>query len=164
MNALWSYFWPAFALGLLVGGIVGIFAWRTTRPRWRLLGIGAVAMLAATFLWHGPFGGADRLAGSAEKIARDTLVYYEMPQVQARMQRGPMTRRMHLRGPADEFQRREIARIMVEIPGVASASWSRRGGVPLFAEGAVIGLLGYLLGCLLAYGASLHRRNSQTGW
>jgi hypothetical protein len=163
MNALWSYFWPAFALGLLVGGIVGILAWRTAAPRWRLLGIGAVAMLAATFLWHGPFGGADRLAGKVEKIARDTLVHYEMPQVQARLQRSPMTRRIQLSGPADEFQRREIARIMIEIPGVASASWSR-GGVPLLAEGAVIGLLGYLLGSLFAYAASLHRRNTQTGW
>ena len=164
MNALWAYFWPVFALGLLVGGIVGIFAWRTAAPRWRLLGAGAVAMLAVVFLWHAPFGGADRLAGKVEKIARDTLVYYEVPQVQARLQRRPMTRKMLLSGPADEFQRREIIRIVTQIPGVASASWSRRGGIPLLAEGAVIGLLGYLLGCLLAYGASLHRRNTQTGW
>jgi len=75
-----------------------------------------------------------------------------------------MTRRMMLSGPADQFQRREIVRIMQDIPGVSSASWSRPGRLPLFAEGSVIGLLGYLLGCLLAYGVSLHRRNSQTGW
>lgn len=164
MNALWAYFWPVFALGLLVGGLVGIFAWRTAAPRWRLLGLGAAAMLAIALIWHGPAGGGDRLAGKVEKIARDTLVYYEVGQVQARLQRRPMTRKMMLSGPADAFQRGEIARIMIEIPGVASASWSRRGGIPLLAEGAVIGLLGYLLGCLLAYGASLHRRNSQTGW
>jgi hypothetical protein len=164
MNALWSYFWPVFALGLLVGGIAGIFAWRTAAPRWRLLGVGAAAMLGTALLWHGPLGGAGRLAGKVETIARDTLVYYEVPEVQARLQRGPMVRKMMLSGSADEFQRREIARIMTEIPGVASASWSRRGGIPLLAEGAVIGMLGYLLGCLLAYGASLHRRNTQTGW
>ena len=164
MNALWSYFWPLFALTLVVGLIAGMVAWRRVERRWTLLGAGAVAMLAVALLWHGPLGGADRFAGKVETIARDTLVYYEMPQVQARLQRGPMTRKMMLKGQADEVQRREIGRIMTEIPGVASASWSRRGGVPLLAEGAVIGLLGYLLGCLRAYGASLHRRNSQTGW
>ena len=164
MNALWAYFWPVFALSLVVGLIAGMIAWRGRARRWTLLGIGAVAMRGVALLWHGPFGGADRLAGKVEGIARTTLDHYEMQPVQARLQRGPMTRKMLLRGRADAFQRREIARIMVQIPGVASASWGRRGGVPLFAEGAVIGLLGYLLGCLLAYGASLHRRNSRTGW
>ena len=164
MNALWTYFWPVFALSLLVGAVAGMIAWRRTHRRWALLGIGAVAMLGAALLWHGPFGGAARFSGQVEGIARTTLDHYEMPQVEARLQRGPVTRRMMLRGPADEFQRREIVRIMEDIPGVSAASWSRPGRLPLIVEGAVVGLIGYLLGCLLAYGASLHRRNTQTGW
>ncbi len=164
MNALWSYFWPVFALSLLVGAIAGIIAWRSARRRWPLLAAGAVAMLGAALLWHGPLGGADRLSRPIERLARQTLGYYEMPQVEARLQRRPLTRQMILRGSADPFQRREIARIMSEIPGVAGANWSRATGLPLILEGSVVGLIGYLLGCLLAYGASLNRRNPQEGW
>ncbi|MBA2771595.1 MAG: hypothetical protein M3428_02070 [Pseudomonadota bacterium] len=164
MNALWSYFWPVFGLSLLVGGIAGIFAWRPGARRWTLLAAGAVPMLGAALLWHGPLGGADRLARPVDRIAREALIHYEMPQVQARLQRGPVTRKMLLSGPADDFQRREIVRMMSEIPGVSAASWSRGGGLPLIVEGAVVGLVGYLLGCLLAYAASLHRRNSQERW
>lgn len=165
MNPLWSYFWPVFALSLVVGAIAGLIAWRSTRHRWTLLAAGAVAMFGAAALWHGPLGGADRLAASAERIARDTLVYYEVPEVRASLQRGPVTRTMLLSGPADDFQRREIARMMSEIPGVSDASWSRGGGLPLIVEGTVIGLIGFLLGSLLAYAAHLRRRsNSQWRW
>lgn len=164
MNALWSYFWPLFALSLLVGTIAGIIAWRPGARRLRLLAAGALAMLVAAFVWHGPLGGADRLAASVERIARQTLTYYEMPQVQARLQRGPLARKLLLSGPADDFQRREIVRILRQIPGVSAASWSRGGGLPLIVEGSVVGLIAYLLGCLLAYVASQHRRFTNGGW
>ena len=164
MNALWSYFWPIFALSLLVGAVAGIIAWRSAARRTTLLGLGALAMLGAALLWHGPLGGADRLTGSVERIAAETLTYYEMPQVQGRLQRGPLSRKMVMSGPADDFQRREIARMMSQIPGVSSVSWSRGGGLPLILEGAVVGLIGYLLGCIAAYGATLHRRFAQEKW
>jgi hypothetical protein len=164
MNALWSYFWPVFAISLVVGVVAGMIAWRSGARRWRVLAAGAVAMFAGTLLWHGPLGGADRLATSVERIAGDTLAHYEMPQVQARLQRGPLSRQMLLAGAADDFQRREIVRMLREIPGVSGASWSRRGALPLIVEGLVVALIAYLLGCLLAYAASLHRRSSQEGW
>ncbi len=164
MNALWSYFWPVFALALLVGAVTGIFAWRPGARRWTLVTVGAVVMLAGASLWHGPLGGGDRLVRPIERIAQETLAYYEMPQVQARLQREPLTRTLLLRGPADQFQRGEIVRIMREIPGVAAASWTGGRGLPLIVEGSAVGLIGYLLGCLLAYGASLNRRNSQGRW
>lgn len=165
MNALWSYFWPVFALSLLVGTVAGIIAWRSSARPWPLLAAGAVPMLGAALLWHAPLGGAARFTGSVERIARGTLTYYEMPQVVARLQRGPLSRNMVLSGPADDFQRREIVRIMREIPGVSGASWSSVRGLPLIVEGSVVGLIAYLVGCLFAYGAFLHRRNtSQAGW
>lgn len=160
MNALWSYFWPLFALSVVVGTIAGLIAWRSPGRRWVLLSAGAVAMLGVASLWHGPMGGADRLSGSVERLARDTLVYYEMPQVQARLQRAPLVRRLVLSGPADDFQRREIVRIMREIPGVASAAWSPRRGLPLIVEASVVGLIGFLLGSLLAYAAHVRRRSN----
>lgn len=164
MNALWGYFWPVFALAIALGALAGMIAWRSSARRWPLIAAGAGAMLVGTLIWHGPLGSADRLAASVERIARDTLVHYEVPQVQARLQRRPMTRQLLLSGRADGFQRREIVRIVSQIPGVSGASWRGGRSLPLIVEGFVVGLIAYLLGCLLAYAASLHRRDSEGSW
>jgi hypothetical protein len=85
--------------------------------------LGAAAVLAETALWHGPLGAGDRLAARAEVIARRTLDYYELPMIQVHMQRGPLARRMILSGPADDFQRAELVRILDDIPGVLEVRW-----------------------------------------
>jgi len=85
--------------------------------------IGIAATMAETALWHGPLGAGDRLATRAETIARRTLDYYELPMIQAHMQRSPMARRLILSGPADEFQRQELVRILNDIPGVLDVRW-----------------------------------------
>jgi len=84
---------------------------------------GIAAVLGTTALWHGPLGAGDRFAARAETIARRTLDYYELPMIQAQMQRSPLTRRMILSGPADEFQRQELVRILNGIPGVLDVRW-----------------------------------------
>lgn len=86
-----------------------------------LLGIAAEA--AFTALWHGPLGAGERLARQAETKARGTLDYYELPMVQAHMQRDPLARRLILSGPADDFQRTELVRILDEIPTVLEVRW-----------------------------------------
>jgi hypothetical protein len=63
------------------------------------------------------------MAARAEAIARRTLDYYELPMIQAHMQRAPLARRMILSGPADDFQRAELVRIMDDIPGVLDVKW-----------------------------------------
>ncbi len=88
-----------------------------------ILLIGIAAVLAETALWHGPLGAGDRLANHAEASALRTLDYYEMTMVQASMQRGPLTRRLVLSGPADDFQRSELVRILDETPGVLDVRW-----------------------------------------
>lgn len=88
-----------------------------------LLLAGVAATVAFSALWHGPFGAGDRLAGEAETSARATLVKYELPMIQARMQRGPLARRLVLSGPADDFQRSELVRILDEAPGVLEVRW-----------------------------------------
>ncbi len=162
---LWSYLWPAFAAALVVGLLTGIFAFRR-KQRYRLLAIGLGAAIALALLWHGPLGGADRFAAKVESDARLTLDNYEMWKVQAHLQRGPLTRRLLLSGPADDLQSSELVRIMGTLSGVSSARWSARGrGTPLMAEGAAAALLGFLLGLLLAYLIELRRRyNSQWNW
>lgn len=86
-----------------------------------LLGLAAVLGFAA--LWHGPLGAGERMAVRAETIARRTLDYYELPMVQARLERGPLTRRIILSGPADDFQRAELVRILDDVPGVLDVRW-----------------------------------------
>ncbi len=83
----------------------------------------AAASVAFAELWHGPLGAAERLTGHVERTARGQLDHDEMTQVQARLARGPLTRTLILSGPADDFQRRELLRIMSEIPGVAEVRW-----------------------------------------
>lgn len=85
--------------------------------------LGLAAVLGFTALWHGPLGAGERLAQRSELIARRTLDYYELPMIQAKMERGPMSRRMILSGPADDFQRSELVRILDEIPGVLEVRW-----------------------------------------
>ena len=163
MNAFWDYFWPLFAWGLLVGGILGLLAFRR-RSRF-LIGVGVGLSLAGAALWHWPLGGAERFTAKVETTAKFVLADWEMGQVEARLHREPLTRRLLLSGPADNFQRTELVRMMSTIPGVSTATWSRGGGLPLIAEGTAVSVLGFLLGLLLAYVVELRRRhNAQWRW
>ena len=164
MNAFWTYFWPLFAIGVVAGGLFGSFAMRRRR-RW-LFAVGFAVTLAGAFVWSGPLGAADRLVASIESQAAAALRDYEMTMVQARLHRAPLTRRLMLSGPADDFQRSELVRIMETIPGVSSASWSGdSGGRPLLLDGIAVGVLGFLAGLMLAYVVELRRRyNAQWKW
>jgi hypothetical protein len=166
VNALWSYFWPVFAAGLLIGGIGGLFAFPRKPRRAMALMIGLALTIAAVGLWHGPLGGADHFASRVERDARATLVHWEVPQMRAHLHRSPLTRRLLLAGPADDFQRTELVRTMETLPGVREASWSNDGGgLPLIVEGLGSAFLGFLVGVLLAYLVELRRRyNSQWNW
>lgn len=87
-----------------------------------LLLAGIAATIAFSSLWQ-ILGAGDRFAGHAERIARRTLDYYELPQIQARIQRGPMHRRLILSGPATDFQREELIRVLDQVPGVIDVRW-----------------------------------------
>lgn len=91
--------------------------------RWSTVVAGIAVTTGFTALWHGPLGAGERLAERAEARARYTLDYYELPMVRAHLQRDPLTRRLILSGPADEFQRSELVRILDEIPGVLDVRW-----------------------------------------
>ncbi len=166
MNAAWSYFWPIFAAGLLVGAISGLIAFPRRTRRNIALAIGVLLSAAAAALWHGPLGAADRFTAQVERNARATLNYNEIPQVAAHLHHGPLTRRLALSGPANDFQRSELVRIMGGLPGVSTASWSgANGGLPLVAEACMVAVAGFLLGLVLAYLIELRRRyNAQWKW
>jgi hypothetical protein len=166
MSILWSYFWPCLGAGLLVGGPVGTIAFRRRSGRNVALAIGVCVSLALAALWHGPLGAADHLAVRVEHDARVVLDHYEMTQVAAHLHHGPLSRRLILAGPADDFQTTELVRLMSELPGVSSAQWTREpAGLPLIAEAFAVTIVGFLFGLLLAYLVELRRRhNSQWTW
>src|SRR5512139_2633498 len=85
--------------------------------------LGFAAVVGFTALWHGPLGAAEELARQAESDARRTLDHYELPMIQAKLQRGPLSRRLILSGPADDFQRSELVRILDDTPGVLEVKW-----------------------------------------
>ena len=43
--------------------------------------------------------------------------------IQAKLQRDPLSRRLILSGPADDFQRSELVRILDGTPGVLEVRW-----------------------------------------
>ncbi len=106
-------------------------------------------------------GTADRRAGRNDCLpkARQTLC------VTGHLHRDPLTRDVFLSGPADDFQRSELVRLMNQVPGVAETSWSNRSRAPLIVEGLGVAALGFLFGLLLAYLFELRRRyNTQWNW
>ncbi len=94
-----------------------------------VIALGVTAVLAETALWHGPLGASERMAGKIERTARMTLEHFEMPLVTARLERSPLRRRLLLSGPADDFQQRELVRMMDEIPGVSEVRWTTPPGL-----------------------------------
>ncbi len=165
MNAFWAYFWPPFGAGIAVAIIAGAFAFRRPRKRVLALALGVILALGLAALWHGPGGAANRFTKSVEQVVREALVNNEIPEVSGHLQRGPLTRRVLLSGPADDFQRREVVKLMNVVPGVESASWSGGTAIPLIAEGGIAAILGFLLGLLVAYLMELRRRfNAQWNW
>jgi len=166
MNALWSYFWPLLAAGLVIGAIAGSFGFRRRGRGAKALAAGIVVSIAAAALWHGPLGAADRFTARVERGAHQALDYYEMTKVTAHLHRAPLTRTLILSGPADDFQTSELVRLLDQLPGVSSARWTdKAGGPPLIVEAAAVSILGFLFGLLLAYLVELRRRyNAQWTW
>lgn len=168
MNFLWDQFWPAITAAVVIGVISGAFAFRRRRSRRRTLTLaaGVAATLLAGFFWVGPAGAGERFAAAVDREARQVLVNYEVTHLQASTQRDPLARTVLLSGPADDFQRGELVRIMKVVPGVANARWDgRKSGLPLLAEVELVALLSFGLGLLLAYLLELRRRSrAQWSW
>lgn len=175
MNAFWSFFWPLFGFGLLVGVVCGLAAFRR-RPnvkfpeyaarRNKVLIVAGLACAATALLWTGPLGGAGRFVAQVNREVHDSLVYNEMTAIHVHLHRGPLTRRLALSGPADDFQRGALAEALSALPGVSSASWDDAGGgLPLVVEAVIACLVGFLIGLLPAYLVELRRRyNAQWSW
>ena len=127
MTALWHFYWPVMTAAMIIGLVAGITAFRRPPGKARNvpLGAGIVAALLLVGIWHGPVGTGERMASDIERSARIALDNYEMTQVTARLERNPLRRTLILHGPADDFQQRELIRILNQVPGVSVVRWDR---------------------------------------
>lgn len=179
MNAFWDFYWPVLTAAVVLGVVAGGFGFRAThvrRPKTRefrrravvAVVAGTTVVLALGALWHGPVGTGERLASSIERQSRYVLNDWEMAQVQAQVERAPITRTLVLTGPADDFQRNELVRIMNGVPGVANVRWANmkpRLALPLLVEAELAALVCFSLGLLLSYLLELRRRyRAQWSW
>ncbi|WP_265587226.1 hypothetical protein [Sphingomicrobium arenosum] len=128
----------------------------------RLLFLLAVALVVlASALWHGPVGKAGaRYTFETEELARLNLDYYEMPEITPFVERAPLTRRLWLTGEADDFQRKELARILSGLPQVEAVHWYVPPGgnrvksaplLPLIVEVELTALAAFGLGLFAAF-------------
>ncbi|HEX6218589.1 MAG TPA: hypothetical protein VFZ35_04875 [Sphingomicrobium sp.] len=126
MTAVWHFYWPVFIAAAIIGIIAGVASSRRPRGQRRsLLLSGGLASLLIAMAWHWPGGAGARLTASVERAARVTLYEFEMRRVTAQLDKEPLTRTLVLSGPADDFQQRELVRILNDVPGVSSVRWDR---------------------------------------
>jgi hypothetical protein len=97
--------------------------------RSRILLLGVLLTVAVAELFHGPLGAASELETGVERRARSALNYYELPAVTARLDEKPLSRRLILSGPADDFQRRALVELMSQLPGVNEVRWEETSPV-----------------------------------
>ncbi|HET7709515.1 MAG TPA: hypothetical protein VFK50_08300 [Sphingomicrobium sp.] len=125
MTAIWHFYWPVLVIAAVIGLVTGTVAFRRRAGRKpvTVIAAGSAAVIAMVLAWHGPGGAGRRFTLSVERSVRVVLNDYEMTQVSARLESGPATRTVILSGPADDFQQRELVRIILQIPGVSQARW-----------------------------------------
>lgn len=168
MSLLWDLYWPVIVAAAVAGVIAGAFGFRRKkRGRWAIVaGVGFI--LLAAWIWNGPLGTGSRFASTAERQTRQVLLDFEMAPVRAIVESDPLTRTLVLNGPADDFQRAELVRILNDVQGIGSVHWANQRApfmLPLLLELELVALLSFGLGLLMAYLLELRRRsNAQWSW
>ncbi len=92
--------------------------------------IGLAATLLMGWLYHGPLGNGEALIGQLETQARAAVAEGEVPGVQVRLQRDPLSRVAILSGPANDFQREGMGQYpgindrVREVEGITGIEWA----------------------------------------
>lgn len=123
---------------------------------------GLLAVLAASWVWHGPMGRGEAYVAGLERQARAVVAEGGLAGIRLRLDRAPIARNATFSGVANDFQRRGmldepglVGRVDA-IPGIARVRWdderlSERGAIPLLAETALLASLSYLIGLALGW-------------
>jgi OOP family OmpA-OmpF porin len=97
--------------------------------RWLKLLIGVSAALAAGVISHGPMGRGEAFVSVLEAKANAEVRKAELPGVQVRMERSPLSRRAVLTGNANDFQREGMGLLpgindrVSAVPGISGIRW-----------------------------------------
>jgi len=92
--------------------------------------IGLLATILMGWVYHGPLGNGEALLGRLEAQAKTAVAATEVPGVEVRMVRDPLTRKAVLSGPADRFQRegrgslKGIDDVVAEVEGISELEWT----------------------------------------
>ena len=168
MNLLWDLYWPVVVAAAVAGVIAGAFGFRRKKKGRPALVAGLLVVITIAWVWHGPAGAGARFTEAAEQQTRQVLVDFEMAPVRAAVERNPLSRTLVLDGPADDFQRSELVRILNDVRGIGSVHWVNKPApfmLPLLLEVELAALLSFGLGLLMAYLLELRRRsNAQWSW
>ena len=126
--------------------------------------IGLAAVLLMGWLYHGPLGNGERLVSALEAQARAQVAKGEVPGVQVRLLRDPLSRVAILSGPADDFQREGMGQFpglndrVRSVEGISAVRWADRpqdqGGnwrMPLLLETLLALALAFLIGVGIAW-------------
>jgi hypothetical protein len=156
--------------------------------RWLKLLIGLLVTLLVAWLVYGPLGRGAAYVDLLQQRADLMLRIVEIPGVQARVSRAPLSRTVVLCGPTNDFQRdglRDLPGVdgrMLRIGGISGVVWDpppptpngvsppcrpdgpgmSGGGVPLLVELLGLGCLFWLIG--LGLGWLVRRRPPRTGY
>jgi hypothetical protein len=105
--------------------------------------IGLAAVIVMAWINHGPLGRGEALVGGLENQARAAVAKMEVPGVEVRLGRDPLSRKATLSGPANDFQREGqgsqpgLTDVVREIDGVSGVEWANPSpGAPAPKGGA----------------------------
>jgi len=133
--------------------------------------VGAAVVAGMTWLSHGPMGNGEKLVTRMEAEAKAAVAATEVPGIDVRMGRDPLSRLATLSGNADRFQRegqgelKGLNDLVADVDGVSGVRWTDEPGrtaIPLFAETLALTLIAYLLG--LGLGRLLWGRRKREGF
>jgi len=119
--------------------------------------IGLAIALAAAWIGHGPLGQGAASSDRPNRSPKRRWRAADVPGVDVRLGRDPLSRAAILSGPANDFQRNGIGDLpgitqrVADVPGISLGRAGDNGGrsVPLVAETLGLAALAYLIGIIL---------------
>ncbi len=93
-----------------------------------LLGLIAVCLMG--YIHHGPLGNGERLIDQLEAQARQAVAAGEVPGVEVRLGRDPLSRKAILSGPANDYQREGMGQFpglndrVAAVEGISAVEWA----------------------------------------
>jgi len=121
---------------------------------------GLAAVTALGWVHHGLMGNGERLVGQLEGEARQAVAAAELPGIDVRLGRDPLTRVATVSGNADPFQRegrgelKGIKDHVRAVPGISGVRWAdepQGTEIPLFLELLLQLIAAYLAGLAVAW-------------